>query len=71
MDYARGEGPSGASPFLCGGCAIVDPVPRCREWLVMQLPSRDAGSGWVCNYRPAIQEAVQDALPLKSEHSGT
>ena len=37
----------------------------------MQLPSRDTGSNWVCDHSPAIQEAVQDALSLKSEHSGT
>ncbi len=33
--------------------------------------SRDAGSDWGYAYRPAIQAAVQDALSLKSEHSGT
>ena len=69
-------------PFCVAGYAIA--VPQCREWLVMQLPShdtrewlvmqlpsRDTGSGWLCNCRPTIQGAVQDALPLKSEHSGT
>ena len=72
----------GASPFLCGWLCNCRPamqgvagyavaVPRYREWLVMQLPSRDTGSGWLCNCRPTMQAAVQDALPLKSEHSGT
>ena len=68
MDYARGEGPSGASPFLRGRVIVV---PRYRKWLNMQLPSRDTGSDWICDHRPAIQAAVQDALSLKSEHSGT
>ncbi len=68
MDYARGEGPLGASPFLRGRVIVV---PRYRKWLGMRLLFLDVGSDWICNCRPAIQAAVQDALSLKSEHSGT
>ena len=49
-------------PFCVAGYAIA--VPQCREWLVMQLSSRNAGSGWLCSCRPTIQGVAGYAVAV-------
>jgi len=65
--------------FLCARLLSRDTETIMAEEVfpAMRQPSRDTETIMAenrflqCDYRPAIQGAVQDALPLKSEHSGT
>ena len=65
--------------FLCARLVSRDTETIMAEEVfpAMRLPSCDTETIMAenrfpqCDYRPAIQGAVQDALPLKSEHSGT
>ena len=65
--------------FLCARLLSRDTETIMVEEVfpAMRLPSCDTETIMAenrfpqCDYRPAIQRAVQDALPLKSEHSGT
>ena len=65
--------------FLCVRLLSCDTETIMAEEVfpAMRLPSCDTETIMAenrflqCDYRPAIQGAVQDALPLKSEHSGT
>ena len=65
--------------FLCARLLSRDTETIMAEEVfpAMRLPSRNTETIMAenrfpqCDYRPVIQVAVQDALPLKSEHSGT
>ena len=69
---------AGVPVFVCTIAARDTETIMAEEvFPAMRQPSRNTETIMAenrfpqCDCRPAIQAAVQDALPLKSEHSGT